>query len=220
LPLSTAPRMHRPSRSSQVAPHERSRLRRPALPLLLCGALLLAVPGCKQDPSTPAHWERALDRAGGASARVRLVEELRESGHADPAFLPSLHRWLAEERHDRVRVEMVRLIAEIGDPSSLEALSAAIQPDEPNADGKLLNRQIAKAIGSLGDPAGVPVALRLLGTRDPYVRIAAIEALAALRVPTSAAALEALAEDLDVDPFLSHKAVEALGEIGASTSLP
>ncbi|HLT31266.1 MAG TPA: HEAT repeat domain-containing protein [Myxococcaceae bacterium] len=193
---------------------------RPALPLLLCGALLLAVPGCKQDPSTPEHWERALNRAGGASARVRLVEQLRESGHADPAFLATLHRWLKEERHDRVRTAMVRLIAEIGDPSSLEPLNAAIRADDPNADGKLLNRQIAKAVGTLGDPAGVPIALRLLSTRDPYVRIAAIEALAALRVPSSAIALEDLAENLDVDPFLSHKAVEALGEIGASSSLP
>lgn len=193
---------------------------RHALPLVLCGALVLALPGCKKDPSSPTHWDQAYERAGGASQRVRVVEQLQESGHVDPAFLPTLHRWLAEERHDRVRSAVVRVLAELGDPSSLEPLNAAIQLEAPNADAKFLNRQIAKAIEAVGDPAGAPLALRLLGAGDPYVRIAAIEALAALRVPTTAPALEALAENLDVDPFLSHKAVEALGAIGAPSSLP
>src|SRR5690606_38085585 len=120
--------------------------------------------------------------------------------------LEAAHGWLRDEPHARVQTALVQLLVRIGDPSSLPVLEQVTQLKEPNADAKRLNREIAKAVGALADPAGAPLALRLLGTRDPYVRIAAIEALAVLKVPSTAAALEQLAEDLDVDPFLSHKA--------------
>ena len=38
------------------------------------------VPGCKSDPATAEHWEKALSSAKKAKDRVRVLDDLRSEG--------------------------------------------------------------------------------------------------------------------------------------------
>lgn len=188
--------------------------------LVLTLPLLLALAGCtKGAPSTTETWTRAYEGASKSADRVRVIEQLRDSGQANPAMLPTLHGWLAKEARTPVKSSIAGLLGTLEDPSSVEPLAAAIEKT-PDADGKRLNRAIATALTRIGHASAGPALIALLEPKDPYTRIAAVEGLGALKVTAAAPQLEKLAEDLEEEPFLSKKAIEALGEIGAPSSVP
>ncbi|HYI00339.1 HEAT repeat domain-containing protein [Hyalangium sp.] len=184
-------------------------------------ALALAVlSGCKGDPKTPEYWEKQLSSAKKKDGRVQVLETLRTSGNLQESFLPMLHGKLASEKRPEVKAALARTIGDLKSPSSLEALQAALDPGATDSDTALANKELAAALGKLGDPRAAPALTELLRAKDSYTRIEAIQALGILRAPGAVEPLLKLASNEDAEPFLSKKAIEALGRIGDPRAVP
>jgi HEAT repeat protein len=181
---------------------------------------LLALPGCKGDPSTPAYWEKRLSKAHKPQEKMRVVEDLRGSEYLNAGFLPLLHTWLAEERKPEVRAVVVRTLAGLKSPASVEPLEGAVDWGAAGTAANQLNKEVASALGEIGDRKAVPVLVRLLKSRDNYTRMAAMDALGRLRAAEAVEPLIQLALDGGLEPLLNKKAIEALGEIGDARAVP
>lgn len=183
--------------------------------------LALAVfSGCKGDPKTPEYWEKQLTGARKADGRVQAVESLRTSGNLQASFLPMLHARLAAEKRAEVKAALARAIGDLKSPTSLEPLQAALDPSATDTETALANKELAAALGKLGDPKAAPALVGLLRAKDNYTRIEAIQALGVLRAPQAVEPLMQLASDGTSEPFLNKKAIEALGRIGDARAVP
>jgi HEAT repeat protein len=183
-------------------------------------AALATLSGCKGDPKTPEYWEKKLEGARKPSAKVQVVDALRTSGNLQEGFLPMLHARLAEEKKPEVRAALARVLGDMKHPSSVEPLQAALEPDASDTGTQLANKELAAALGKLGQPRSAPALAKLLRCRDHYTRIEAIQALGALRAPEAVEPLLQLATDEGSEPFLNKKAIEALGHIGDARAVP
>jgi HEAT repeat protein len=184
-------------------------------------ALALAVlSGCKGDPKTPEYWEKKLSSAKKTDNKVQVVEAMRTSGNVQESFLPMLHGKLGSEKRPEVKAALARAIGDLKSPSSLEALQDALDPGATDTDTALANKELAAALGKLGDPRAAPALIGLLRSKDNYTRIEAIQALGLLRAPAAVEPLLKLASEEDTEPFLSKKAIEALGRIGDARAVP
>jgi len=181
---------------------------------------LLVLGGCKGDPSTPAYWERALEKSRRPEDRVRVLEELGASEHLKAPLLPLLHAQLTEEKSPEVRSAIARTLGQLKDPSSAKPLAEALQMGNTQAATGGVNREIITALASIGDPSSAPVLVKLLGGSDGYTRVDAIQALGAMRAPEAVEPLLALAEDEREEPFINKKAIEALGRLRAARAVP
>lgn len=192
---------------------------RPLVALSL--ALSLAfLPGCSGDPKTPEYWEKGLSRARRAQERERVVESLRQSGHLDARFLPFLHGQLASEQQPTVRSALVRAIADVRSPTSVEPLTAALNHSANGLAEHLVNKAIASALADIGDPKAGPALVPLLNSSDNYTRIEAIQAIAELRTAEAVEPLIQLATDESLEPLVNKKAIEALGRLGNPKAVP
>lgn len=184
-------------------------------------ALALAVlPGCKGDPKTPEYWEKKLAGAKRADGRVQVLESLRSSGNLQESFLPMLHAKLAAEKKSEVKAALARTIGDLKSPTSLEPLQSALEPTTTDSETALANKELAAALGKLGDPKAAPALTGLLKAKDNYTKVEAIQALGLLRAPQAVDPLVKLASDEDSDNFLKKKAIEALGRIGDPKAVP
>lgn len=175
----------------------------------------LSMSGCKGDPSTPEFWAKALKGAHKSKERVRVLDDLRSGKHATPAFLPLLHKQLAEDKSADVKTEIARLLGELADPSSVAPLTDAIDWGNTESSANRMNKEITNSLGRINDPATRDTLLKLLTrAKDPYVRIEAINALGAQKVGAAVEPLISIATDETGEPFISKKAIQALGEIG------
>ena len=188
-----------------------------ALSLVLA---LSVLSGCKGDPKTPEYWEKQLTGARKADSRVQVVETLRTSGNLQTSFLPMLHARLAAEKKPQVKAALARAIGDLKSPTSLEPLQAALDPSATDAETALANKELAAALGRLGDPKAAPALMGLLRAKDSYTRIEAIQALGVLRAPQAVEPLMQLVSDGTSEPFLNKKAIEALGRIGDARAVP
>jgi HEAT repeat protein len=188
--------------------------------MLSLALALLTLSGCKGDPSTPAWWEKSLSKARKTQDKVRVVESLRGSEHLNESFLPMLHELLKAEKRPEVRAALVRTVGSLKSPSSVEPLGNAVDLGATETAEHQVNKELAAALGEIGDPRAVPSLLHLLKSRDNYTRIAAIEALGRLRAAEAVEPLVKLATDEGVEPFLNKKAIEALGNIGDARAVP
>ncbi|HEX8706121.1 MAG TPA: HEAT repeat domain-containing protein [Myxococcaceae bacterium] len=186
-----------------------------SLALVLC-----LLPGCKGDPKTPEYWEKQLTGAKKKDDRVRVVDALRASGNLQESFLPMLHARLAAEKRPEVKAALARAVGDLKHPSSLEPLQAALDPASTDTDVHLANKELASALGKLGDARAAPTLAGLLRSRDNYTRIEAIQALGAMRSPVGVEPLVQLATDENAEPLLNKKAIEALGRIGDARAVP
>lgn len=193
--------------------------RLPTVSSLVLAALLL-LPGCKEDPSTPAYWEEALGKARRAQDKVRVVEQLRTSEHLGESFLPMLHRRLAEERRPETKAALARLLRDMRRPESVEPLMNAVDPEASDSGAHLMNKELASALGEIGDKRAVPVLLKLLKSRNTITRVEAVEALGRMRASEAVEPLIQLALDEGQEPFLNKKAIQALGLIGDARAVP
>ncbi len=184
----------------------------------LCLSLLLV--GCKSDPATVEHWEKRIEGAKTKKEKIKAVEDLRTSKYLTAAMLPMLHQHLEREKAAEVKAAIVRVLGEQKDASAVSDLEGAMDPAASESDAKSLNKEIAIALGRIGDPKGVPTLTKLLKTRDNYTVIAACEALGALQAKEAFQPLFDLATDESVEPFITKKAIEALGEIADPKSIP
>jgi HEAT repeat protein len=182
--------------------------------------VLLSLSGCKGDPKEPGYWDRQLRSAHKIKDKERILSELRESGHLKASFLPMLHAQLASERQPEGKAMIARLLRETADPSSTAPLIEAVDFGNTDAAGNSMNKEIAGALGRIGDQKSVPTLVRLLSSRDQYVRIEAINALGTMRSKEAVQPLLAIATDDSSEPFASKKAIQALGEIADPASVP
>jgi HEAT repeat protein len=195
------------------------RMPRPHASLALT-VLLLLFAGCKEDPNTPAYWEKSLNQAKRAQDKVRLVESLRKSEHLDASFLPMLHAQLAEERSPETKAALARLLRDLKHPDSVGPLMSAVHLEATDIGMQPMNKELASALGAIGDKKAAPVLLRLLGAPDSFTRVEAVEALGRIRANEAVEPLIKLASDDGQEPFVNKKAIEALGLIGDTRAVP
>ncbi len=181
---------------------------------------LLLLAGCKGDPNTPEYWEKAFKNGRRAQDRVRVIEDLRESKRLTPAFAPLLNGQLQTEKKAEVRAELAKALGELGDKSSVQPLTDAIDMGPADSDTHRMNREIAQALGRIPDPAAIPPLLRLLKSKDGYVQLEAIRSLGAQHAKEAVEPLVAMALDDSVEPLINRKAVQSLGEIGDARAIP
>lgn len=186
---------------------------------MVTGALL-ALLGCKGDPQTPEYWSKALENGKRTSDRVRIVEELRSSGNVTPAFFPMLQEQLKTQKAPEVKTALVRILGEKRDTSSVATLTEIIERGNTDTAINEMNKEIAFALGNLGEAKAVPTLLQMLKFRDIYTRIEAIAALGLLKAQDAVEPLLAIAEDDSGEPYVTKKAIIALGDIGDPRAVP
>jgi HEAT repeat protein len=183
-------------------------------------SVLLVLSGCKGDPSKPEYWGKAIAGAKQKKDKIRLIEDLREQKIAHAGFLPMLHERLAQEKSADTKMALARLIGELKDPSSLQPLLDAVDLGNTDSDAKAMNKELTLALTRTGDVKVVPTFLKLMKTKDNYTVIAAIEGLGELKARDAVDALMELAISDTTEPFISKKAIQALGDIGDPKAVP
>ena len=194
-------------------------MRRVLLVVSLSMSLAL-IPGCKGDPNTPEYWQKAIASAKRKKDKVRVVEDLRSSKKMTATFLPMLHKELESEKAGEVRASIARILGEMKDPSSVESLLGAIDYGANDSEDTASNKEIVVALGSIGDKKAAAPLIKLLGVRDNYTVIAAIEALGQMRANDAYEPLNKLSIEDGTEPFISKKAIQALGDIGDPRAVP
>ncbi len=210
-------------------------MRRPGR-LILVSALAMALAwlaGCKDpEPETLEGWLEYIPTIGRhdaaqaeaaeairslASARLRDGEDLSP---LTPKVLP-----LLEER-PVLRQAAAWLLEQIGDPATVQPLADAIDysagrgVDSESRALNAANIRIARALGKIGTPETVPPLIRLTRAREPEEALVAVEALGETGQHAAVERLSELATDDNVSPFISRRAIEALGAIGHPDGLP
>jgi HEAT repeat protein len=203
------------------------------------GARILAARGDRQGLSVVIGWVAtgfAADRAAGLEA-LRLLPSLPgearavvERALADPepnirlAALdvltlapPGIFSMAAAGRLTdtvpAVRLAAVRLAAQAGDPRAALPLLEALG----DADRQIQREAIA-ALARLGDPRAEPALLRLIDGGSDDLRLAAVDAVGALRLGGAVDTLAPIARRRPADA-LARQAQRALGEIGTAGAL-
>jgi HEAT repeat protein len=188
---------------------------------LVCFLLgLFALPACSKDPATPDYWAAQLDAAKRPSEKVRVVDTLRGSGRMNKSFLPLLQGELAKEKNPEEKAALARALGDLKDASSVPVLQDALDLSATDGATSRMNSAIAQALGTIQDPRSVPALLKLLKSKDDYVRIDAIQALGALKATEAVAPLMELALDDASSPQVNRRAVAALGDIGDAKAVP
>ncbi len=195
---------------------------------VLAGTLLVLT-GCKTEPpGTLEEWiehmqsverdEAALSSAGDSFRE--LAREKMEAGedlsHLTGKLIPLL------EGRPRLREQAAWLLGHIGDPQAVGPLADAIDygAGRGQRDLNAANIRIAEALGRIGTPAAVPPLARMTGAREAEEALAAVQALGATDEHAAVSRLSELATADDVSPFISRRAIEALGAIGHPDGLP
>lgn len=181
--------------------------------------LSLALAGCKSDPSTPEYWAKKLD-AKSRKEKIRAVDELRNSKNLNPSMYPMLHAQLETEKSPEVKKDIARILGEQKDATGVDALMAAIDLGSTDNDVSAMNKEIATALGEIGDTKAAGKLMKLLSTKDNYTVIAAIEALGAMHAREAFGALDGIATNDSIEPFITKKAIIALGDIGDPRAVP
>jgi HEAT repeat protein len=190
-----------------------------SIALLSLAAALVTLPSCKGDPNTPEYWDKALSNAKKIKERNRVLEDLRESKKLSPQYLPMLHQHLASEKQAEVKGPLARILGELKDPSSVQPLIDALDLGNADTAANAMNKEITTALGEIGDPKATPTLLRLLKVKDNYTRIEAINALGDMKAAEATLPLMEIATDESGEPFISKKAIQALGSIGDPKSV-
>ena len=183
-------------------------------------SLGLGLVGCSPDPSKPEYWEKRITEGKSKKEKVRAVEDLRASKFLTPAVYPVLYKRLDAEKSPEVKAAMVRLLGEQKDKGALESMANAVEMGATDTDVRTMNKEIAIALGHIADPKGAATLVKLLGTKDNFTVVAAIEALGEMKAREGFDALNKLAGDEGIEPFITKKAVIALGEIGDPRAVP
>jgi HEAT repeat protein len=149
-------------------------------------------------------------RTGSANRRWQAAFELskallakKDPALSDRAFAADLVRTFEEAKTDdpRVRRYLALTLGRLGDRGAVGALiEAADVPKEGEAGADAETRIYAIwALGMIGDPAAVPVVIKLLGSEDAGLRKSAAHALGAFPGPEGQEALVRALEDATED---------------------
>ena len=137
-------------------------------------SLALVLSSCKSDPDLPETWEKRIAGTKNTKEKLKAVEDLRGGKHMGPKMVPMLEKRLEEEKKPEVKAVIARVLGEAKLPSSVDALVSAIEPAATDTDAKTMNKEIAVALGKLGDPKAAPALVKLMKTKDNYTVIAAM----------------------------------------------
>lgn len=196
-----------------------------ALPL---AAALAALVACKADPNSAEDQVKVLLKSKRTKERLAAVEHLRRIAGRDAAAVKAKLDAIAEVLREtsEAKSHVVTLLAELKDPAAVPLLVGAIDygvgagADRASVDANRANKEIAKALGALGDRSAVPALVKLLRSKDNYVRIDTISALSKLRDPAAVEALADIATDETLETLINKKAIMALGEIADPRAVP
>ncbi len=168
----------------------------------------------------PEIRDRALEIGAAVFSDDRLTELLREEGDAalrnagseilllrGSRSLPTVLPLLADAEPDVV-LQAVLILGRLRDPAALESLYGVLS----HADLNVVQEAIL-AIGRLGDGRSVSRLLPFL-EGDPWVQMAALQALGDLRAPEAVAPLARKLRD----PMMGPLAAEALARIGGAAA--
>lgn len=111
---------------------------------------------------------------------------------------------LLKDADDDLVLQAVLVLTSLRDPRALEALRGMLHHHDPN-----VVQEVIVAIGELGDARAIPDLIAFLEA-DPWVQMAAVEALGNLRSPAGVPHLVPLLTDLTTGEL----AAEALARIG------
>lgn len=155
---------------------------------------------------------RALGKLGDAAAAGLLISVPEASTTVVRAVVDGLISALSHQNKD-IRYEAAVRLGEIGDPTAVNALLAALH------DPMINNRTAAaKALGKIGDPAAVDELVRMLKDEIALVRQAAAEALGKIGDP---AAIPDLIKSLgEWNNDVRQAVASALGMIGDAAAVP
>jgi HEAT repeat protein len=162
-------------------------------------------------PSDPEGWAKR------AASRSRLDEKLDALAHARKApgdrraAVPHLLEVLKQT--PRARAEAALALGEIGEPSAVGPLLAALDPAPKDRDTTDANRRIAEALGALRAREAVPALKKLTTSPDGFTQVAAVDALGRIGDPSAVETLVAIATGDRSEPFTAKKALLALGAI-------
>jgi HEAT repeat protein len=185
--------------------------------LLMLSVFLLV--SCKSDPTTPEHWEKRISNSKNKKDKIKAVEELR-SKFMSPAMLPVLTKAIAGEKSAEVKGAIARVLGETKNAEAVSALVDAIDPASTENDAKAMNKEIANALGNIGDKKALPALTRLLKSKDNYTVIAAIEAVDDMKAAEAFEQIHEIANDDAIEPFITKKAIVALGNMGDARAVP
>ncbi len=189
--------------------------------LVIC-LLLAAITGCPGDPNKPAYWVSKLS-SKRIQEKIDAANWLRRAKDVEAA--PKIAELLKDE-DPRVRAAAANALGDLGDkavvPQLMEAVdfSAGAGSDRETRAINEANRQIAKALGQLGDLRAVPILVKMLNSKDSFVKLEAVQSLGALRATAAVDPLMAIATDENQEPFITKKAIIALGQIADPKAIP
>src|SRR3954463_13325580 len=176
--------------------------------------LVMSVSACKGDPNKPEYWDKAIGGSKSKKEKLRKLDELRSLKTLDKSFLPVLHKRLKDERAPDVKGKLAQILGELKEASSVEPLTEAVDWTAAEGDSKGMNKEIAIALGNIADAKAAPTLLKCLNLKDNSTVIAAVGGLGEMRAKEAVEPLIKFARDENTEPFLSKKAIQALGDIG------
>lgn len=188
---------------------------------------LLALPACEPDPKDVSDQIKVLKKSKSDKQKVRSVENLQKIGTSDA--LDGMITLLkgTPKPSSQVIAAMAKVFGNAKTASAVDVLCDAIDlsvssgSDRATQDANTANKEIARALGDIGDTRAAPSLVKLLKvTRDNYVRIDTINALAILKDPSSVEILMDTAKDERLESFINKKALLALNELESDQALP
>lgn len=195
---------------------------RNAIGFALSAALGLGVTGCQSDPNSPDTWIKKLDDKS-VKVQVDAIEHLE--GLGDKAAVPSLVAQLKDG--GAVKVAAIRALGKFKDPTIAPALIDAIDlsvgagSDEASKEANEANKQIAQLLGDFRDKSAVKPLIELATrSKDPFVRVEAVNSLGVIGDTSAVEPLSKIATDELTDNFVTKKAIQALGNIGDPSAVP
>jgi len=181
---------------------------------VVAAALLAA--GCT--PGDAAGWAKRAASRSRTQEKLEALEQVRHAPGDRRAAVPYLLEVLKQA--PRVRAEAALCLGEIGDPSAVPGLLAAVDPPAGDRDGREANRRLAVALGALRARQAVPALVQLTTSPDGFTQVAAADALGQIGDPAAVESLAAMAASPAVEPVAAQHALLALGRIGDARAAP
>ena len=169
-------------------------------------------------PSDPEGWAKRAAARSRIDEKLQALEQVRKAAGDRRAAVPHLLKVLKQS--PRVRGEAALVLGEIGDPTAVPGLVAAVDPAASDRDGMEANRHLATALGALRAREALPVLEQLTGSRDGFSQVAAVDALGQIGDAGAVDTLAAVATSLAVEPVTAQHALLALGRVGDARAAP
>jgi HEAT repeat protein len=178
----------------------------------LCLFLACALLSACGSPGDAEGWAKRAASRSRLDEKLDALAKVREAPGDKKAAVPHLVAVLKQA--PRARAEAAARLGEIGDPSAIPALLAALDRPAPDRDTHDANRRIAEALGLLRAKEAVPALVELARSRNGFVQVAAVDALGQVGDPRGVDVLVEIATAEGAEPFTAKKAILALGRIG------